>query len=89
MDPNDLSLDKISMDSTNTRRKKFNILMLGYAFNWLFAAIITLLLIGCSLYVLIDEYQNQVYTGMSGWAQTLISFFIGVWITDRPKFIKT
>lgn len=81
-------MDIGSIDSTETRRRKLNIMTFAHTLNWVFAALISLFLICFSLWFIYDEYISGTYTGISGWSQTLISFFIGVWITDRPKFIK-
>jgi hypothetical protein len=68
------------------RRRKANFGFLSYTVSFSFAAILSLGLVAfCCWLIYLDFIHGAVFS-ISGWAQSIITFLLGAWITDRPKF---
>lgn len=83
---------EISSESNSTFRRKikkatFWYSLCSYSTWFLVALVISLTLIAFSLYVLVDAYQHGD-ASIACWCQSIITFLLGAWITDRPRFIK-
>lgn len=98
LDPLHIDGDELKSSSNNTstwsslgraiKRKVTNFSLIGYSASFLFAAVLTLGLVGFCLWIIYLDFKKGAQFSISGWAQTVIGILIGAWITDRPKFYK-
>lgn len=59
--------------------------MLSFIVAFVFSAVV----FGVSVYMLIMQFKHPEKYGNTCWPETTIAFILGVWVTDRPKAIKT
>ena len=71
------------------RRRLFNFALLSHSCGFLFAAFLTVGITAFCLWIIYLDWHRNVQFSLSGWAQSIITFMLGAWITDRPKFFKT
>jgi hypothetical protein len=55
---------------------------------FLFAAVLSLGLTGFCCWLIWLDFDSGATFTISGWAQSIITFLLGAWITDRPRFFK-
>lgn len=77
-------------NSSTTRRirralVKYNVLT--HACGFLVAMILSFAAIGCALFILIHDYLHPELQS-SAWAEVTVAFILGIWLTNRPKFLK-
>jgi hypothetical protein len=44
--------------------------------------------VGFCCWLIYLDFASGAQFSISGWAQSVITFIMGAWITDRPKFFK-
>ena len=97
MDPPSInaSADSVETPSSASRqfarsikRKVTNFSFIGYSAGFLFAAVLSLGLVGFCCWLIYLDFKTGAEFSISGWAQSVITFIMGAWITDRPKFFK-
>jgi Mn2+/Fe2+ NRAMP family transporter len=80
---------EVSASSTTKRISraiiKYNVL--AHAFGFIIAVLLSLVIMAVALYMLIDSFESENKKD-TAWAQTVIGFILGVWVTDKPKFVK-
>lgn len=89
--PLQISDDSINTASSTTRKlkKRFaNFSLLSYSVGFVFAAILSLGLTAFCLWMIYLDFRTGATFSISGWCQSIITFLLGAWITDRPKFFK-
>lgn len=90
-----VGVEGVSLNSSGSsfgrviKRKLTNFSILGYSASFLFAAVITLGLIGFCCWLIYLDFVHGAQFTISGWAQSVITFLLGAWITDRPRFFKS
>jgi len=85
------SINNSSTTSSLTKklRNRFaSFSLLSYTMGFLFAATLTLGLTAFCCWLIWLDFDNGAKFTISGWAQSIITFMLGAWITDRPKFFK-
>ena len=82
--PSDQSTRSFSKKIT-TYVMKYNIL--AHAIGFVIAVFLSISVLGVALYMVVYDFQYETEND-TAWAQTIIGFILGVWVTDRPKFIK-
>lgn len=55
---------------------------------FLFAAVLSLGLTAFCLWIIYLDFKSGTQFSISGWAQSIITFLLGAWITDRPRFFN-
>lgn len=80
--------DESAVVNRKIKKRLTYLYMLNHIVGWFLAAIISLFFIGYCSWLIVVEYKNGSTGGLMGWCQTVIAFLLGVWITDKPQFIK-
>jgi len=83
--------DTASTTSSLTKKikKRFaSFSLLSYSASFVIAAILSLGLTAFCCWLIWLDFDNGATFTISGWAQSIITFLLGAWITDRPRFIK-
>ena len=70
------------------KKKWTNFALLGYSAGFLLAAIISLGVGAFACALIWYDFQRGAAFSISGWAQSVITFIMGAWITDRPRLFK-
>ena len=70
------------------KKKLTTFSLVGYSAGFLFAAVLSLGLVGFCCWLIYLDFKTGAQFSISGWAQSVITFIMGAWITDRPKFFK-
>jgi len=85
----DISTDSNSSFRRELKKVTFWYSLCSYSTWFIVALLISLVLIGYCLWILYIEYQKGDVGGIASWCQSIITFLLGAWITDRPRFIKS
>ena len=88
----DISHDSAPTTSSQVARKikwiLYRFSLLSYTSGFLLAAIFSLGIGGFCCYLIWLDFMSGAKFTISGWAQSIITFLLGAWVTHRPKFLK-
>lgn len=61
--------------------------VLNHALGFVVAVLLTVTAMGCALFMLVYQFLHPELT-TTAWPEVTISFILGVWLTNRPKFVR-
>lgn len=60
----------------------------SHALSFFIAVFLSIIIIIVAIIMLLFQFFDKSNTPCTPWPETMISFIMGIWISDRPKFIK-